>query len=80
MLKKKLHPVHRLLHCLGLTIKGVHPRILVLGPITQSGVGLGVDIRKLREGPGSQGKHPVRPLAEGLSSALHRLLEIQLVD
>ena len=76
---KKLHPVHRLLHRLKLTIKGVHPRILVFSPITQSGDGLGVDIRELREGPGSQGKHPVRPLAEGLLTALHRRLEIQLV-
>ena len=75
----KMHPVHRLLHHLMLTIKGVHPRILVLSPITQSGNGLGMHVLELREGPGGQGKHPVRPLAEGLPTALHRRLKVQLV-
>lgn len=30
-------------------LKGVHPRILVLGPVTQSGNDLGVHVRQLRE-------------------------------
>ena len=51
---EKLHPVHHL-HCLGLTIKGVHLRILVLGPVIQSGNSMGMHVRELREGPGSQG-------------------------
>ena len=63
---EKLHPVHRLLHPVRLTIKGIHHRILVLGPVTQSGNGLGIYVWELREGPGSQGGYPVGPLAEGL--------------
>ena len=74
-----LHPGHRLLHCLRLTIKSVHPRILVLSPRTQSGDGLGMQVWELREGPGSQGEHPVGPLAEELPTALHRRLKVQLV-
>ena len=76
---EKLHPVHRLLHRLRLTIKGMHPRILILGPVTQSGNGLGRQVWELREGPVSQGEHPVRPLAEGLPTALHCRLKVQLV-
>ena len=63
---EKLHPVQRLLHHLRLNIKGIHPRNLVLGPLTQSGTGLGMQVWELREGPGSQGEYPVGPLAEGL--------------
>ena len=73
---ENLHPVHRLLHRLGLTTKGEHPRILVLGPVTQSGNGLGVHVREVREGSGSQGEYPVGPLAEGLPTALHHRLEV----
>ena len=39
---EKLHPVHRLLHRFWLTIKGIQPPILVLGPLTQSGNGMGM--------------------------------------
>ena len=68
---EKLHPIHRLLHRLGLTIMGVHPLILVLGPVIQSGNGMGMHGRELREISDSQGEYPVGPLAEGLSS-VHR--------
>ena len=69
---EKLHPVQRLLHHLKLTIKEIHPCILVLGPVTQSGTGLGMQVWELRKGPGSQGEHPVGLLTEGLPTALHR--------
>ena len=65
-LLENLHPVHRLLHRLGLTIKGVYPRIPVLGPVTQYVNGLGMHVRELREGPDSQGEYSGGPLAEAL--------------
>ena len=74
---EKLHPVHRLLNRLRLTIKSVHPCILVLGPVTQSG--LDMHVKELREGLGSQGEYPVGPLAKGLPTALHRRLIVQLI-
>ena len=76
---EKLHPVHHLLHRFWLTIKGIHPRNLVLGPLTQSGNGMGMHVWELREGLGNQGEYPVGPLAEGLPTALHRRLKVQLM-
>ena len=77
---EKLHPVHRLLNRLRLTIKSVHPCILDLGPVTQvTQSGLDMHVKELREGLGSQGEYPVGPLAKGLPTALHRRLIVQLI-